>query len=183
MSWSYQSLNLRGVKPIGGNRMQPGRHCCVISNARIAEVAGGIKQLQYEVTNEEDGTSLRDGIAVHYAGTDDRKKKAVEIGHQKLRLLLELLDHPNPDQPASAPGGLQWLNGKRIGIIVDPATFRGEDGKEHPSSEIRRKGAPYFRVAFDGAPPAAASSPSAAGGSFVDNFVNGGDDLDDDIPF
>ena len=94
MSFNFSSLDLTEVNQESGRRtLTAGDHACRISDVEIKDTRSGGKMLIIEMTGDG-GQKVNDRINIV-----NNSKEAVEIGRARLKHLLEMAGHPNPNQP------------------------------------------------------------------------------------
>jgi hypothetical protein len=82
----------------------------------------------------------------------NNSKEAVEIGRARLKHLLEMAGHPNPNQPKD----VNSIKGLNVGVhVVDGADWADQEGMIRKGGGEPRRSAPYFKATASAAPSTA----------------------------
>jgi len=159
MSFNFSSIDLTEVNQESGRRtLTAGDHACRISDVEIKDTRSGGKMLIIEMTGDG-GQKVNDRINIV-----NNSKEAVEIGRARLKHLLEMAGHPNPNKPSD----VNSMKGLSVGVhVVDGADWADQEGMIRKGGGEPRRSAPYFKAATAGVVAAAKSD----------------DGFGDDIPF
>lgn len=146
MSFNFSSLDLTEVNQESGRRtLAAGDHSCRISDVEIKDTRSGGKMLIIEMTGDG-GQKVNDRINIV-----NNSKEAVEIGRARLKHLLEMAGHPNPNQPKD----VNSIKGLSVGVhVVDGADWADQEGMIRKGGGEPRRSAPYFKATASSTSPA-----------------------------
>jgi len=146
MSFNFSSLDLTEVNQESGRRtLAAGDHSCRISDVEIKDTRSGGKMLIIEMTGDG-GQKVNDRINIV-----NNSKEAVEIGRARLKHLLEMAGHPNPNQPKD----VNSIKGLSVGVhVVDGADWADNEGMIRKGGGEPRRSAPYFKATASSTSPA-----------------------------
>ena len=184
-SFSFDKLDLSNNKVNDGPRkLAPGCYICTVANAEYKKNPNsGV--ISVGLTLESDGGegSIMDFVVILNPGKTDGAKKNQEIGRDRLKTILTLGGHPNPDHP----GDIKTLKGLKVGVYVDEEEYTVRDtGEVRMGSTVRRSGGAYFSPDEDRtyAPPGGRRGGQAFAKQAAKDFqAPASPDLNDDIPF
>ena len=146
MSFNFSSLDLTEVNQESGRRtLAAGDHSCRISDVEIKDTRSGGKMLIIEMTGDG-GQKVNDRINIV-----NNSKEAVEIGRARLKHLLEMAGHPNPNKPSD----VNSIKGLSVGVhVVDGADWADQEGMIRKGGGEPRRSAPYFKATASSTSPA-----------------------------
>ena len=159
-AFSFDNLNLSGVKTSAGGGLQPGRYICKVKEATLRDTAKGGKQVEVTLEDKASGSTIRAWLNVHVP----EGAEATRIGREQLKSLLVHGGHATPD----APGDIKSLVGLVVGVSVKADNYE-KSGETRIGSKVHF----FYDPASGGvgAKDSAMQAPAAAR------------KLDDEIPF
>lgn len=155
MSFNFSSLDLTDADIESGRKsLEAGEHNCKISSVEIKDTRNGGKMMVVELKGGG-GQVVYDRINVV-----NKNPEAVKIGHSRLKHLLEMAGHPNPNRPQD----INTIKGLSVGIhVVIGDDWTDDEGMIRKGGGQPRQSAPYFKS--NEVTPAVAS-----GSSFSDDI-------------
>ena len=155
MSFNFSTLDLTEVNQESGRRtLTAGDHACRISDVKIADTRSGGKMMIIEMTGDG-GQKVNDRINIV-----NNSKEAVEIGRARLKHLLEMAGHPNPNKPSD----VNSIKGLSVGVhVVDGADWADQEGMIRKGGGEPRRSAPYFKASASASATATAKDDDGFG--------------------